>query len=375
MMRLLSSICMATALVMPVVAAPQAPPPQGNDVPRIDDRIRSLQAEAQTLAGTSRTLVTELRRLEIERDLRTAEASKADAAVADGQRRIAALDARITTLEHERVTQLEDLEQQLVNLYKRGTLGYARLLFEARDVRELGRTSRTVATLIARDQRRLALHRKTVADLQAERQMREADGHELDTRRAAASQARAAASRAVAAHTARLAQIDAQRDLAAEYVGDLQAARDSLVRQLTTGATAPAALPLLAFRGGLDWPVDGRLTGLFGQSANRLGGSVVRNGVEISARDGTAVRAVHGGTVAQAAPFPGFGNLVIIDHGGNHYSLYGYLGAMTVAVGQTVSAGTEVGAVGPSPAGPSALYFELRVDGRSVDPVQWLKPR
>jgi septal ring factor EnvC (AmiA/AmiB activator) len=66
---------------------------------------------------------------------------------------------------------------------------------------------------------------------------------------------------------------------------------------------------------------------------------------------------------------------VIVDHGNDHYSLYGYLGAMTVTVGQAVEAGAEVGAVGPSPAGPSALYFELRVDGRSVDPVQWLKPR
>jgi murein hydrolase activator len=55
--------------------------------------------------------------------------------------------------------------------------------------------------------------------------------------------------------------------------------------------------------------------------------------------------------------------------------LYGYLGAISVAVGQMLASGTEVGIVGPSPAGPAALYFELRVDGRSVDPVQWLKPR
>jgi septal ring factor EnvC (AmiA/AmiB activator) len=43
--------------------------------------------------------------------------------------------------------------------------------------------------------------------------------------------------------------------------------------------------------------------------------------------------------------------------------------------GQHVDAGTEVGRVGTAPTGPAALYFELRVDGRSVDPIQWLKPR
>ena len=50
-------------------------------------------------------------------------------------------------------------------------------------------------------------------------------------------------------------------------------------------------------------------------------------------------------------------------------------GAIVVMPGQTVTAGSEIGVVGPSPAGPAALYFELRVDGRSVDPVQWLNPR
>jgi murein hydrolase activator len=117
------------------------------------------------------------------------------------------------------------------------------------------------------------------------------------------------------------------------------------------------------------------LTGQFGQAGNRLGGTAVRNGIEISAAEGASVRAIHGGTVARAEPYPGFGNLVILDHGTNHYTLYGYLGAMVVMPGQSVAAGSEIGVVGPSPAGPAALYFELRVDGRSVDPVQWLKPR
>jgi septal ring factor EnvC (AmiA/AmiB activator) len=67
--------------------------------------------------------------------------------------------------------------------------------------------------------------------------------------------------------------------------------------------------------------------------------------------------------------------MVIIDHGANYFSLYGYLGSIGVTSGQHVDAGTELGRVGTAPTGPAALYFELRVDGRSVDPIQWLKPR
>jgi septal ring factor EnvC (AmiA/AmiB activator) len=71
--------------------------------------------------------------------------------------------------------------------------------------------------------------------------------------------------------------------------------------------------------------------------------------------------------------FTGLGNLVILDHGGNNYSLYGYLGSIRVERGSTVETGAELGRVGLAPAGPPALYFEMRIDGRSVDPLQWLK--
>ena len=345
---------------------------------RIDERIRALQKEAERLAGSSRTLLDELRGLEVERNLRAAEGDKANAAVVDAQEHLRQTDARLTRLEQARVEQLPAVEEQLVNLYKYGSLGYARVLFGASDVRELGRASRTLAALVGRDQRRLEAHRRMLAALRHERNDQQQKTTTLKEHQATALRAQARAQRALAAHTARLAQIDMKRDLTAQYVGELQVARDTLVRQLDSPAPPAepaAALPLSPFRGALQWPAAGRLTGEFGQAANRLGGTAVRNGVEIAAAEGTGVRAVHGGTVAHADSYPGFGNLVILHHGANQYTLYGYLGAISVTVGQMLASGAEVGIVGPSPAGPAALYFELRVDGRSVDPVQWLKPR
>lgn len=374
-----TAAALTAAISAQAPAPPTAPAPAAeSDSRRVDERIAALQREAEQLAKSSRTLLAELRTLEVERNLRAAEREKADAAVTEAQARLRATDGRLARLEQERVEQLPGIQAQMVDLYKHGTLGYARVLFSARDVRELGRASRTVAALVARDQRRLEAHQRTLAALRDERKVQEQDTAALKERQATAARAQAVAQRAVAAHSARLSQIDTERDLAAQYVGELQVARDALIRQLGDGAGAPgssAPLPLAPFRGALDWPAAGRVTGHFGDASNRLGGTAVRNGIEISAAEGTSVRAVHGGTVARADAFPGLGNLVILDHGNNHYSLYGYLGAMTVTSGQTVAAGAEVGVVGPSPAGPAALYFELRVDGRSVDPVQWLEPR
>jgi septal ring factor EnvC (AmiA/AmiB activator) len=109
------------------------------------------------------------------------------------------------------------------------------------------------------------------------------------------------------------------------------------------------------------------------QPSSRFGTAIVRNGMEIGVKEGQAVRAVHEGTVAFADQFAGYGNLIILDHGGRSYSLYGYLGALDVTRGQRLDAQAVVGTSGSNPSGNPALYFELRVDGTAVDPLQWLK--
>jgi septal ring factor EnvC (AmiA/AmiB activator) len=99
----------------------------------------------------------------------------------------------------------------------------------------------------------------------------------------------------------------------------------------------------------------------------------MRNGIELSLPEGAPVQAVHEGTVAYADLFTGYANLVIIEHADKSYSLYGHLSGVSVKKGDRVDAGTTVGLAGRNPAGNPSLYFELRVDGRPVDPLHWLK--
>jgi septal ring factor EnvC (AmiA/AmiB activator) len=133
-------------------------------------------------------------------------------------------------------------------------------------------------------------------------------------------------------------------------------------------------LPLAPFRGDLEWPVVGPVISAFGKATSgRFGTAVTRNGIEIGAKEKTLVHAVHDGTAAFAAPFTGFGTLVIVDHGGGAFTLYGHLSQALVTKGAAVGRGSVVGSVGHTPTGASALYFELRIDGRPVDPVQWLR--
>jgi septal ring factor EnvC (AmiA/AmiB activator) len=349
------------------------------DAQRIAERIRSLQQEAERLAGEAKTLVGALRKREIERDIKVAQLEQAEVAMREAERALQETTTRLSDLEAQRVNQLRDLEAQLVDVYKRGRSGYARLLFTAGDLRELARATRAVGALSAINQRRIDAHRRTLEAVRRERTAFEQKARDLRATTAEARRAQEASDRAVASASELITQIDSRRDLTAQYVGELQEAYTRLQQQVTalSAGTSPAAaaVPLRPFQGALDWPVPGRTVGPFGQPSSRLGGSVARNGVEIAADEDAAVRAIHGGTVGFAGPFEGFGTLVILDHGNDGYSLYGYLSSTPLTLGETVRTGAEVGRVGLAPAGPPTLYFELRIDGRPVNPVQWLKPR
>ena len=346
---------------------------------RVADRIRALRGEADRLAGQARTLLGDLRKLEIERDLHVEEVRQAQAAVAQGQAAIEHTAQRLASLEEQRAAQLPDLQTQLVDIYKRGRAGYARLLFGSSGMREFGRATRAVGARMKINQERIVEHQRTLEALQQERARLEGELTALQAREAEAQQARAAADRALKARTTLISQVDGRRDLNAQLAGELQLAHERLQQQVANlgsgRSVEPVDIPLAPFRGALPWPVPGRITGPFGQRGGRPGDTAVRNGVEIAAAEGTVVHAVHPGTVSFADPFTGFGNLVIVDHGADTYSLYGYLSAISVAAGDAVDSGTELGRVGSAPAGPTALYLEIRIDGLSVDPVQWLEPR
>jgi septal ring factor EnvC (AmiA/AmiB activator) len=369
----LIAIACLVGVALPLAQQPANDP--GRATRRVDERLRALRQESERLATQAKTLLGEVRKLEIQRDIRAAEAQEAERALGAAKDDLTNTSRRLEALEEQRLRGLPDLKQQLVETYKRGRSGYLRLLLSAGDLRGFARATRAMTALTFRQERILGDYHQTVDALRGERAVLQAKMAELKTRDAAARRARGLAERAVADRASLIEQIDSRRDLTAQFVGELQVARERLDQQIANLGRGAAAVPLTPFRGGLEWPVTGDVASRFGQPTGRQGGPLVRTGMEIGAPEGASVRAIHDGTVGYAEGYTGLGTLVILDHGGNNYSLYGYLLSLSVQRGEVVEAGAEVGRVGPSPAGPPQLYFELRIDGRSVDPVQWLKPR
>lgn len=117
------------------------------------------------------------------------------------------------------------------------------------------------------------------------------------------------------------------------------------------------------------------MTGHFGRVVDaEFFTETYRTGVVFGAEQGAPVRAVAAGRVRYAGWFRGFGRLVIIAHGDSYFTVSGHLSEMFVAVGDRVSAGDTIGAVGDtgSLTGPQ-LYFEIRLGGDPLDPGEWLR--
>jgi murein hydrolase activator len=127
-------------------------------------------------------------------------------------------------------------------------------------------------------------------------------------------------------------------------------------------------------KGRLNLPVRGELANRFGSP--RADGGVTWKGVFIAARAGEEVRSVAGGRVVFADWLRGFGNLLIVDHGDAYMSLYGNNEALFKRVGDEIRAGDAVAAVGASGGNTdSGLYFELRYQGKPLDPLEWVDIR
>lgn len=375
-----SLLCVLCALLS---AAGQAPERARTEVlaRRAAERIQALQREADKLTTDERTLLNDLRKLEVDRQIKAEELRQI---AEEGVRVAAELTAneqRTRELDAQEATSRPELRSRLVDIYKLGQGRYLRLLLSTNDVRQVGQASRTLAALARIDQDRVISRQRTLDELKASRKTLDDRRRQLNALRVNGEHAEAALAQAARSRNERIRDIDTRRDLNAQLAGELQAAQQKLqttLRDVASGATGTIAgdaavpsLPLRPFRGDLDWPVPTTVN----RRAVRSSTSAISNAIDITAPEGAPVTVIHDGLVAFAGPFGGFGNLVIVEHAPQTFSLYGNLREMSVTKGDRVDRNQPIGTVGLAPAGSSELHFELRIDGQSVDPLQWLRKR
>src|SRR5688500_12488246 len=162
------------------VATLPAQSPAPDPAKRAAERIRALQREADDLLAREKTLLVELRKLEIDRQLKSEEVSKFEREAAETERKLAVTTKRHAALRQNADEQRPDVEARLVQLYKLGSGGYWRLMLDVDDLRSMGRAYRTASAMTSLDKLRVLQHQQTLDALAAERTTLQARQRELN---------------------------------------------------------------------------------------------------------------------------------------------------------------------------------------------------
>ncbi len=158
----------------------------------------------------------------------------------------------------------------------------------------------------------------------------------------------------------------------------LQKMMDEISRNAPGGfKELPSGSGFDLLKGKLDLPVRGQVIGEFGKVKHpEFSAEIFHNGIDIEAPYGEKIRAVERGKVVFADRFSGYGKMMIIDHGQRYYTVYAHLSDLLKRSGDIVQKGETIALVGDSDSLAGArLYFEIRKDGKPLDPLPWFKRR
>jgi murein DD-endopeptidase MepM/ murein hydrolase activator NlpD len=258
--------------------------------------------------------------------------------------------------------QLHDalLKRRLVDVYEYGDLTYVNTLISARSFSEfverwedlrllIAANERTVRARKAAEQRVAAIEadlERTRMELQEEETAQEEARSQLNSladERQNLVVLTAARRRSVASEVAQMESLSAAEESELEGL-ILERERELEAQQRAAGIAGGVEG---GGPGSFSWPVTGTITSPFGWRSNPFGGGPeFHQGLDIAAPMGTTVTAAAAGTVIMAQWYGGYGNYILIDHGGGYSTGYGHLSAIYVSNGQTVQRGQAIGAVG-----------------------------
>jgi murein DD-endopeptidase MepM/ murein hydrolase activator NlpD len=374
-------------------------------------KIDSASKEEQILTEEISAVTAKIRSLEDDVALASARVDALEAQLAASKNRLAQLTQlfqlqteRLGLLTSEHAVAEERLNERLVAIYQASdptpvevvlnAVSFSDLLDQLDYLRSMGQQDRLIARQVGTARREMHAARiKTretraeVAETTAEIEVR-TEQRRVERNRLVAVQQELAEIRSIKQRT--LAAVQVSKEDYLHEVEGLQRASAALAAQIRAAQQAREARAAAARRSarssysaaaiatpsvsstpsaaGMVWPVSGPVTSGFGWRWGRM-----HEGIDIAAPTGAPIRATAAGTVIYAGWMSGYGQLVVVDHGGGVATAYAHMSSMAAGVGQGVGQGQVIGYVGcTGHCFGSHLHFEVRVNGSAVDPLRYL---
>lgn len=351
-------------LLVPAVGSVAGPK---DELEKIDRELEVLQEDIEQQEAVANTLDEEADAINRSMIRLRNELSKLDAEIADIESAVRTAQARIDALQ-ARIDRIEKVAtRQAISLYKSGATETLDALLKAESLTELDNRVEMLGVAAQQNTGALIQFGRLQVEVEAAHQELFTEKQRLQAAHKKQSSLYALMDEKHAKLQEKLMAIEAKLDEKHAHEGSLLSAKKSIESEILKRTTLHSVAVLGKSTEGYIWPLNGNITSYYGPRWGRM-----HSGIDIDGTTGQPIVASNSGTVILASAYSGYGNAVIIDHGGVQ-TLYAHLSSFNVSEGQQVPQGEILGAVGcTGSCTGDHLHFEVRVNGSPVDPMSYL---
>ncbi|RII30520.1 MAG: peptidase M23 [Geobacter sp.] len=363
---------------------------------------QAIRAKKQLISKTRKVeavVSTELQEINRNLDQKKNDLGKLDRELIDVESHLGVTGKEIARVTDEANRKKAEIERRLASLYKAGELGALRMFFSSESFPQMAENIRYMRSILENDKKIFAEYNKTLDELSklklnlerdAARKERIKQGIALKKKEIEQEQSRKSAYLLKVRHDRKgfetsLKELQANASRLQYMIERLNAlSRRKLSSRHDKRGNKLKPLPELppvpdrgfaSQKGRMSLPVRGEVIETYGKHKHpEFNSYTFSKGLSISAGAGTDIHSIYEGNVIFADYFKGYGNMIIVDHGGGYFSLYAHAQKILKKVGAEVARNEVVATVGDldSSKGPM-LYFEIRYQGKPVDPAGWVR--
>jgi septal ring factor EnvC (AmiA/AmiB activator) len=402
-------LCIILALLTLMTVAPVRAESPRDELKGVKREIRAKKQLITKTRKVEAVVSTELREInrtleqkesdlgQLDRDLRTVESS------------LGKTGQEIARVSDEANRKKQEIMRRLSSLYKAGEIGTLRMFFSSETLPRMAENTRYMKAVVEHDKKIFAEYNEKIEQLRVLKSGLERDANKKERVKQGIALKKREIEQEKSKKATYLLKVRSDRasyeaslkelNLNASRLQSMMARLEALSRRKlssrhakpsTRQATKPGQKPQLhqleelppvadrgfaSQRGRMSLPVRGEIIETYGKHKHPdFDSYTFSKGLSISAATGTEIKSIYEGTVIYANYFKGFGNMVIVDHGGGYFSLYAHAARIIKRVGAEVAKNEAVATVGDldSLKGP-LLYFEIRHQGRPLDPAGWVR--